>query len=259
VSPKEEEPDATASSTVRGRPLTREDQTWIDLAAELTPARVLDRLNRTDNTVAVVGAAVTGLAVFGAKFPALSALPHALAIAAAVTAALAVTFIIWYQIQVPRAVNMANLSAVKNWYTRQLTRRWMANAGLYLLGLSIFLGIIAGLAAIAAPVAAQPALFISQAPSSTTAGHAKTETLRIRSVFHGLPEGQPATTTVTTHTGQVLASSAVTPTSDGTATNKITISDVHVSAQLTVNATTAGQHCQATLGPDYQGPAITCG
>ena len=243
------------------RSLSVADRIWIELAAELTPAKILDRTSRTDNTVAIVGAAISGFAVFGAKLPALATIPRTLAIAAALAAALAVVSIITYQIaSSPRFINVGNLTEVQESFKRQLRGRLIADIGLYLLILSIVLAIGAGVSAVATAPAAQPALTVSQAPStSDDSGLARTEILTIKSVFHGPPQGQAATTTVTAGSGQVLASSAVTPTSDGTATDTLTVGHIPVSVQLTVSATTSGQHCQAALGPGHQSPAITCG
>jgi hypothetical protein len=223
---------------------------------------MLDRLRATDNTVAIVGVVVSGLAVFGARFPALAPVPRAMALTAALLAALAVISIIAYQIRgAVRSINSANLVEVRAWYVRQVNSRLLADAGLILLVLSIVLAVAAAGVALATAAAAQPAVTVSQIPDAPgIGGQVRTETVTITSAFHGLPPGQAAVTVVTdVGSNRVLASSAVTPAGDGAASDTLTVGHISVSAQLVVTATAAGQYCRAVLGPGHKSPALICG
>lgn len=80
-------PGGQASRPTKARPITATDQAWADLAAELTPSKTLDRWDRTDNTVAVVSAVVSGLALFGSRIPALPPLARTVALGSGLMAA----------------------------------------------------------------------------------------------------------------------------------------------------------------------------
>lgn len=70
------------------------DQAWAELAAELTPAKSLARVDtvtaRAVTTITVVGVLLTGLGALGAGLLAQAGPAHALAVATVITAALAV-------------------------------------------------------------------------------------------------------------------------------------------------------------------------
>jgi hypothetical protein len=59
--------------------------------------------------------------------------------------------------------------------------------------------------------------------------------------------------------GRVLASAAITPATDGTATRTLTVSGLPPAEPVTVVARGASQQCRATLGPGAARPVVTCG
>ena len=75
-------------------PPTLRDQVWVELGAELTPAKSLARVDtvtaRTVTTVTVLGVRLTGLGTLSTLLPTVSDLARALAMAAVISAALAV-------------------------------------------------------------------------------------------------------------------------------------------------------------------------
>jgi hypothetical protein len=244
------------------RPPTASDQAWADLAAELTPAKTLDRLDRTDNTVAVVSAVVSGLALFGSKIPALPPLARTVALASGLTAALAVLCMLFYLVGGrAQRFNPANLLAVKAYYERQFNRRYAATWAILFLTLAIVLAIVAAAVALTTTPAAQPAMTIAQTPDPPgTSAQTSTETVTVTSAFHRLSIGQVATTVIKlAPSGRVLASSAVTPAADGTATDTLTVHHIPVSAQLAVVVVAGTQYCRAALVPGHENPTLTCG
>jgi hypothetical protein len=78
--------------------------------------------------------------------------------------------------------------------------------------------------------------------------------------FPGLTRGQSATVMVSAAgSGQVLASAAITPATDGTATRTLTISGLPPGEPVIVVARGGSQQCRATLGAGSARPVITCG
>jgi lysylphosphatidylglycerol synthetase-like protein (DUF2156 family) len=110
------------------RPTSPADQAWADLAARLTPAASLDRLDtvtaRAVTTITVLGVLLTGLGAFSA-----GQLPHGsaargLAAATVVIATLAVACALTAQVlTITRRLNPANLIEVQAWYQRQFRAR----------------------------------------------------------------------------------------------------------------------------------------
>ena len=78
--------------------------------------------------------------------------------------------------------------------------------------------------------------------------------------FRGLTSGQSATVEVSAAgSGRVLASAAITPGTDGTATRTLTVSGLPPGEPVIVMARGGSQQCRATLGAGSARPVITCG
>ncbi len=110
------------------RPTSPADQAWADLAARLTPAASLDRVDtvtaRAVTTITVLGVLLTGLGSFTAEQLAHSSAARAQAAATIITATLAVACAQTAQIlTITRRLNPANLIEVQAWYQRQFTTR----------------------------------------------------------------------------------------------------------------------------------------
>jgi len=110
------------------RPTSPGDQAWADLAAQLTPASSLARIdtvtNRAITTITVLGTLLTGLGAVTAGQFTHSTAAQALAAATVATAALAVACALTAQVlTITRRLNPANLAEVQAWYRRQFTTR----------------------------------------------------------------------------------------------------------------------------------------
>jgi hypothetical protein len=110
------------------RPTSLADQAWADLAAQLTPANSLARIdtvtNRAITTVTVLGTLLTGLGVLTAGQFTHSTAAQDLAAATVATAALAVACALTAQVlTIARHLNPANLADVQAWYRRQFSTR----------------------------------------------------------------------------------------------------------------------------------------
>jgi hypothetical protein len=247
------------------RPPTPANQAWAELAAGLTPANSLARVDtvtaRAVTTVTVVGLLLTGLGAASTALPGEPGTARDLTVAAVISAALAVAAALTAQLlTITRGLNPANLAEVRAWYRRQFElRAYPAQAATVLLLISVLL---AGAAAAATLLASPPgppgtpALIITQTLGPASAAPA-TDTVTV--TFPGLSSGQAATVLLTTPgTARPLARAAATAGSDGTA--PITLI-VRLAAAQTLIVTTAalGQTCQATLTPDQAQPAVTCG
>ena len=109
------------------RPPSPADQAWADLAAQLTPAASLARIDtvtaRAITTITVLGTLLTGLGALAAgQFT--SSAAQDLAAATGATAALAVASALAAQVlTTTRHLNPANLADVQAWYRRQFTLR----------------------------------------------------------------------------------------------------------------------------------------
>ena len=128
------------------------DQAWADLAAQLTPAASLARINavtsRAITTITVIGVLLTGLGALGAGQFAHRGAARDLAVAAVITAALAVASALFAQVlTITRRLNPANLTEVQDWYRRQFgTRARATQAATILL---ITAALLAGATAVA--------------------------------------------------------------------------------------------------------------
>ena len=110
------------------RPPSPADQAWAALAAQLTPANSLARIdtvtNRAVTTITVLGTLLTGLGALTAGQFTSSTAAQDLAAATVATAALAVASALTAQVlSITRRLNPANLAAVQAWYRRQFTLR----------------------------------------------------------------------------------------------------------------------------------------
>jgi hypothetical protein len=104
------------------------DQAWAALAAQLTPANSLARIDtvtaRAVTTITVLGVLLTGLGALAAAQFTTSAAAQDLAAATVATAALAVACALTAQVlTITRHLNPANLADVQAWYRRQFTLR----------------------------------------------------------------------------------------------------------------------------------------
>lgn len=121
------------------RPPSQADQAWADLAAELTPANSLARIDtvtaRAITTITVLGTLLTGLGTLAAGRLSSSGAVQDLAAATAITAALAVACALTAQVlTITRHLNPANLTEVRAWYRRQFgTRAYTTQAATLLL------------------------------------------------------------------------------------------------------------------------------
>jgi hypothetical protein len=196
------------------RPPTPADQAWAQLAADLTPARSLARIDavtaRAVTTVTVIGLLLTGLGAFAAGLPTTLGEPAtALAVALVITAALAVAAALAAQLlTITRHLNPANLADVRAWYHRQFELRAYPTqaATALLLAAALLAGATAAAALLKSPAAA-PTLTVAQTLQSggTSTAQASVTT---SVTFHGLAAGQPATLTLTTPAAGVLARAA---------------------------------------------------
>ena len=148
-----------------GRPTTAADLAWAALAAQLTPAASMARIDtvtsRAVTTITIIGLLLTGLGALGAsQFAGDSPTATALAVAAVVMATLSVACALTAQVlTITRRLNPANLTQVKAWYHRQFTLRARATqaATILLILAALLAGATAATALLTAPLPATPA------------------------------------------------------------------------------------------------------
>jgi hypothetical protein len=247
------------------RPPTPQDQAWAELAAELTPAKTLARIDtvtaRAITTITVVGVLLTGLGAASAALPAQPGAARALAAAAAITAALAVAAALTAQVlTITRRLNPANLADVKAWYRRQFElRAYPAQAATALLLLSALLAGASAASTLLAGSVNTPALTITQVsgPGSVPAVQQQA-TVTASVTFGGLAPGQPATVILTAPgAAGTLARAAVTAAPNGTAA--VTLTARPSAAQsVVVTAVDPHQTCQATFSFTQTQPVLSC-
>jgi hypothetical protein len=235
-----------------------QDQGWADLGSELTPAKSLARIDTTTaravTTVTVVGILLTGLGATATGLPAASGLTNALAVATVAAAALAVASALTAQIlTITRGLNPNNLSEVKAWYRHQFdTRAYTTRAATVLLLLAALLAGAAATAALVTTPTSVPNVNVTQTvpPSEggTEAGRANARQIMItvRAMFYRLATGQVATVTIVL-AGQILASAAATPASDGTADINLAVSRPADGGPIALVTRAADQSCRATF------------
>jgi hypothetical protein len=258
------------------RPVTDEDRVWADLAGELTPAKSLERVDtatdRVIRTVTIIGTLLGGLGVFGATKPSVSGPARWITVAAVACAALAVACALAAQVlTITRHLNPENLAAVRAWYKRRIdTRGYPTRAATVLLLMGAVLAGAAAIVALATATPSQPTIAVTRAlghapvttagTSSPSAGAPPAITITAEVTFRGLTSGQSATVVVSAApTGQVLASAAFTPATDGTATRTLTVSGLPPAEPVIVVARGGSQQCRATLGAGSAHPVVRCG
>ncbi len=259
------------------RPVTAEDRVWVNLADELTPAKSLERVDtatdRVVRTVTIIGTLLGGLGVFGATKPSVSGPARWITIAAVACAALAVACALAAQIlTITRHLNPENLAEVRAWYKRRIdTRGYPTRAATLLLLIGAVLAGLAAIVALATATPSQPSIAVTRALNDATPGAGAapgagtgpaaqpTSTITAEVTFPGLTSGQSATVVISAaRTGQVLASAAITPATDGTATRTLTVSGLPPSVPVTVLAQGGSHQCRASLGAGSTRPTITC-
>ena len=133
------------------------DRNWADLAAQLTPAASLARIDavtaRAVTTITVIGTLLTGLGALAAGQFAQRGAARDLAVAAVITATLAVACALVAQVlTITRRIHPGNLVEVQEWYERQFgTRARATQAATVLL---ILAALLAGATAVASLLAA---------------------------------------------------------------------------------------------------------
>jgi hypothetical protein len=193
-------------------------------------------------------------------------------IAAVACAALAVACALAAQIlTITRHLNPENLAAVRAWYKRRIdTRGYPTRAATVLLLIGAVLAGAAAIVALATAVPSQPTIAVTRAldrpavtalgPSAQGTGAPPTTTITVEVTFRGLTSGQSATVVVSSATsGQVLASAAITPATDGTATRTLTVSGLPSAEPVIVVARGGSQQCRASLGAGSARPVVACG
>jgi hypothetical protein len=158
--PVPQPPPALDSDYVR--PVTSADKAWADLAAQLTPARSMARIDtvtaRAVTTVTVIGLLLTGLGALGAdQFAKDGGAATGMAVATVIVASLAVACALTAQVlTITRHVNPSNLVQVKAWYHRQFTVRARATqaASLLVILAALLAGATAATVLLTAPVQA---------------------------------------------------------------------------------------------------------
>lgn len=145
------------------RPVTAADRAWADLAAQLTPAASMARIDtvtaRAVTTITVIGL-LTGLGALGAdRFAKDGGAATALAVAAVIVASLAVACALAAQVLTISRLNPANLEQVRAWYHRLFTVRARATqaATLLLILAALLAGATAATALLTAPAQASTA------------------------------------------------------------------------------------------------------
>jgi hypothetical protein len=141
------------------RPTTAADKAWADLAAQLTPAASMARIDtvtaRAVTMITVIGLLLTGLGALGAdQFAKDNDAATALAVAAVIAASLAVACALAAQVlTITRRLNPADLEQVRAWYHRQFTIRARATqaATLLLILAALLAGATAATALLTAP------------------------------------------------------------------------------------------------------------
>jgi len=243
------------------RPPTPGDQAWAELAADLTPAKTLARVDavtaRAVTTITVVGLLLTGLGAASAALPTQPGPARDLTVAAVITAAAAVAAALTAQLlTITRRLNPANLVEVRAWYRRQFElRAYPAQAATILLLVSVLLAAAAAATTLLTGPPGAPALTITQTPGP---GGAARATVTVTVTFPGMPPGQAATLLLTTPgTAGALARAAATADPDGTATIALTAL-LPAARTLIVTATSPGQTCRATLAPAQAQATLTC-
>jgi hypothetical protein len=236
-------------------------QRWMDLAAELTPAKSLARTgaanDRAVTTISVIGLLLTGLGAATAELLTEDGLAHGLAIGTVIAASLSVVCALTAQVlTITRRLNSYDLVQVKAWYRRQFVlRAWPTQAATVLV---IVAAVLAGATAVAVLTAdpdTTPAITVKEV--SPAGDGTRPVEVTVHADFPGLAPGRVATVIVSSE-GNVLARAAISAPPSGIARVGFTVSD-HAPAQpVTVMTQSPGQTCHGRLTPVHSEPSLSC-
>ncbi len=249
------------------RPSGPQDLAWAELAAELTPAKSLARIDavtaRVVTTVTVVGLLLTGLGAFSAALPSQGEPAKALAIAAVVTAALSVAAALVAQVlTINQRLNPANLAAVRAWYRRQFDiRAYPTQVATVLLLVAALLAGATAAAELVSPVRAgtSAGITVVQVRQPGTPASTGQTAVSVTVTFRGLVPGQVVTLIVTTPgSASPLARVASTAAPDGTATATVALQALPAAHPVIMTAQAPGQQCRAVLAPARARPTLSC-
>ena len=229
--------------------------------------------NRVVRTVTIIGTLLGGLGVFGATKPSVSGPARWITIAAVACAALAVACALAAQIlTITRHLNPENLAAVRAWYKRRHRHARLSDPGRHGPAADRRGAGRGGGDRGAGHRHAQPADDRGDPRARPRPGrHPRhrfsgpgappTSTITAEVTFPGLTSGQSATMVISAaRTGQVLASAAITPATNGTATRTLTVSGLGPALPVTGAGARGGWPSNAgpPWAPARARPAITC-
>jgi len=240
-------------------PPTPRQQAWAALAAELTPAKSLQRLDaataRVVSTVSIVATLLTGLGLIAAGLANLTDAARVLAGVSVGLAVLAVLAALAAQtVTITRGLNATNLRAVEDWYVRRFELRApLARAASVLLVLATAAAGSAAVVTLVGAPAEPPTLAVTRTADPSPPA---TSTLTADVTFRGLDAGQVASATVTVD-GVVVAVAAFGPGPDGTATRTLSVGQVPAGGVVVVDSRAGDTACTATLAPG-QPAALRC-
>jgi len=242
------------------------DRQWSDLAAGLTPAKSLARIDtvtaRAVTTVTVVGVLLTGLGAASTSLLTQAGPARTLTTLTVITAAASVACALVAQVlTVTRHLNTSDLVQVEKWYQRQFTiRAYPTWAATVLLLAAALLAGSAAWAVLAASTPAYPAIVVSRTvppAGDQPPPDARQGSLIVHATVPGLSAGQAATVTVTA-AGRLAGSAVASPAPDGTATIALTIPLDGAAQPVTVTVRSPAETCLAEFAAGPGRPALTC-
>ena len=244
----------------------------MNLAAELTPAKSLERVDtatdRVVRTVTIIGTLLGGLGVFGATKPSVSGPARWITIAAVACAALAVACALAAQIlTITRHLNPENLAAVRAWYKRRIdTRGYPTRAATFLLLTGAVLAGAAAIVALATATPDQATMAVTRALDNATRHHPRRRHRDGHDHHHRGGDVPRADQRAERHRGGQRG--RVRPGAgqrrDHAGHRRHGHPDAHgqraaPGEPVTVVARGGSQQCRATLGAGSARPVITCG
>ena len=226
---------------------TQLDEEWRELAAELAPAKSLQRLDaaatRVVSTVSLVATLLTGLGLVAAGLTNLTTFARLLAMGAVVLAFVAALLALRAQtLGIIHGLNRENLAEVEDWYLTRFEKRAprLRRATYLLVGATA----LAGAAALwTLAFSTDPPTLAVTRTSIPTPGK-----LTVDVTFRGLDDGESVSAVVRVD-GAVAAEAIVGPGPDGTASRTLTVEQVPAAGVVTVEARAGDQTCTATLTP----------
>ncbi len=158
------------------RHTSQADQAWADLASQLTPAASLARIDavtaRAVTTITVIGLLLTGLGALAAGQFAQHGAARDLAVAAVITATLAVAGALTAQVlTITHRLNTDNLDEVRAWYHGQfrLRARTTQAATILLIAAALLAGATATTTLLTTPQPAKAAAHTHAGPANRRA------------------------------------------------------------------------------------------